>query len=246
MFILVSTPHSIFAAHGHKLLIISPIIEGLCGGWATLQAATSAYVSDCTSDGSRASIFSRFTGVFYFGFAIGPTIGAALIRHPFIPIFSPAVGVHNGAPTVTSVFYVAALASFINLMLALFLFPESLGKKKAQVVTSSSLAATPPVEEEPLNAVQQVLSALRVFLPKVVTSPNGTKHKDWSMMLLAIVLFGHLLSLVGVVPQYEPLITSHAFRLGCIPTQIPLRRAYLWLGRRTGQSLFHDHGTGIR
>ena len=168
--------------------------------------------------------------------------GISLLGKPL----SPAVGVHNGAPTVTSVFYVAALASFINLMLALFLFPESLGKKKAQVVTSSSLAATPPVEEEPLNAVQQVLSALRVFLPKVVTSPNGTKHKDWSMMLLAIVLFGHLLSLVGVVPRYESLITSHAFRLGCISTQIPLRRAYLWLGRRTGQPLFHDHGTGIR
>lgn len=133
VFILVSTPHSIFAAHGHKFLIVSPIMEGLLGGWGTLQAATSAYISDCTSDGSRAHIFSRFTGVFYLGFAVGPAIGAFLIRHPFIPIFSPAIGVHNGAPTVTSVFYVAATASFINLLLALFLFPESLEAKAVSV-----------------------------------------------------------------------------------------------------------------
>ena len=100
MFILVSTPHSIFAAHGHKLLVISPIIEGLFGGWATLQATTSAYVSDCTSDGSRAAIFSRFTGVFYFGFALGPTIGAFLIRSPLFPWLlppSPAEGALDSA-----------------------------------------------------------------------------------------------------------------------------------------------------
>ncbi|TDL25823.1 hypothetical protein BD410DRAFT_837280 [Rickenella mellea] len=43
-FILVSTPGSVFASHGHKLLIVAPMIEGLLGGWSTLQGATSAYV----------------------------------------------------------------------------------------------------------------------------------------------------------------------------------------------------------
>ncbi|OSC98523.1 MFS general substrate transporter [Trametes coccinea BRFM310] len=203
VFILVSTPHSIFAAHGHKLLVVSPVIEGLLGGWATLQAATSAYVSDCTSDGSRAHIFSRFTGVFYFGFAVGPTIGAYLIRHPFIPIFSPAIGVHNGAPTVTSVFYVAATASFINLLLALFLFPESLEKKRAKA-TSSILQPALPASVQPnqrgvlasvRTALLGFLTPLALFLPKTVVAPNGQSRMDWSMTLLAIVLFGHLLSL---------------------------------------------------
>lgn len=198
MFILVSTPHSIFAAHGHKLLIVSPIIEGLFGGWATLQAATSAYISDCTSDGSRASIFSRFTGVFYFGFALGPTLGAFLIRHPFLPIVSPAVGIHNGAPTVTSVFYVASLGSFINLLLTLFLFPESLAKKKAKEAASPSLVAQPLLEAPP-SAVERLISPYRLFMPKVVTTPNGAKHKDWSMTLLVAVFFGHLLSLVRIM-----------------------------------------------
>ncbi|EEB93435.1 hypothetical protein MPER_07903, partial [Moniliophthora perniciosa FA553] len=70
-FILVSTPGLPFSAHGHKLLIVAPFIEGVLGGWSTLQSACSSYVSDCTSAGSRANIFSRFMGVFYLGFSIG-------------------------------------------------------------------------------------------------------------------------------------------------------------------------------
>ena len=205
----MSTPHSIFAAHGHKLLIVSPIIEGLCGGWATLQAATSAYISDCTSDGSRSHIFSRFTGVFYLGFAIGPTIGAFLIRHPFIPVFSPAIGVHNGAPTVTSVFYVAATSSFVNLLLVLFLFPESLAKKKSKLAAANATNDSVARPADPLAAdvpnssfVTRFLSPFAVFLPKTIDGPNGNKYKDWNMTFLAIVLFGHLLSLVGAALRY--------------------------------------------
>jgi hypothetical protein len=69
-FILASTPSSPLSSHGHKLLIIAPVIEGLLGGWSTLQSATSAYISDCTSSGSRASMFSRFTGVSFLGFGV--------------------------------------------------------------------------------------------------------------------------------------------------------------------------------
>ncbi|RDX44016.1 hypothetical protein OH76DRAFT_1541666 [Lentinus brumalis] len=217
VFILVSTPHSVFAAHGHKLLIISPIIEGLCGGWATLQAATSAYISDCTSDGSRAHIFSRFTGMFFLGFAVGPTIGAFLIKHPFIPIFSPAIGVHNGAPTVTSVFYVGASASFINLMLAIFLFPESVHKKRAKMAAAQPLGpaiSSPAAEAESVQQgiVSRFISPLALFLPKSVHGPNGSKHTDWSMTLLAMVLFGYLLS-TGIF-QIKYLYAEHVYGWG--------------------------------
>jgi MFS family permease len=69
-FILASTPSSPLSSHGHKLLLIAPVIEGLLGGWSTLASATSAYISDCTSSGSRAAVFSRFTGVSYLGFGV--------------------------------------------------------------------------------------------------------------------------------------------------------------------------------
>jgi MFS family permease len=129
MFILVSTPSSPLSEHGHKLLLISPIIEGLLGGHSTLQSGTSAYLSDCTSSGSRAYIFSRFAGVFYLGFSIGPVIGGWLISHPVAWIGGSSI---PGRQSVTSVFWVAVAFSFINLVLITFVFPESLNKEKRE------------------------------------------------------------------------------------------------------------------
>ena len=46
---------------------------------STAQAAVSAYVSDCTSPGSRARVFSLLGGCLMGGFACGPLFGSALI-----------------------------------------------------------------------------------------------------------------------------------------------------------------------
>lgn len=155
VFILTSTPHLPFPLswfsytsklnHAHHLLLLAPLVEGLLGGWSTLQSATSAYISDCTSPGSRAQIFSRFTGVFYLGFSFGPAIAAWLIRHPdlFRLPGSPASTPGNHLvdmtgktaaqrQTVTAVFWIAVFCSFANFLLVLFLFPESLSKEKRQ------------------------------------------------------------------------------------------------------------------
>ncbi|KAI0782329.1 major facilitator superfamily domain-containing protein [Abortiporus biennis] len=219
-FILVSTPHSIFASHGHKLLIISPIIEGLLGGWSTLQAATSAYVSDCTSDGSRSKIFSRFTGVFFLGFSLGPTIGAYLIRHPFLQ-GNTGTSVHNGQPMVTSVFYIAALCSFVNMLFVLFVFPESIGKLKGKgkavdVERDESVAAN---EEDSLETdsaggsfLEKLLSPLELFKPRVVSRPEGGTRHDWSLTLVAIACFGYLLS-TGIF-QIKYLYAGHVYGWG--------------------------------
>ena len=129
MFILVSTPSSPFSKHGHKLLLVAPVIEGLLGGYSTLQSGTSAYLSDCTSSGSRAYIFSRFAGVVYLGFSIGPVIGGWLISHPISWIGGSSI---PGRQSVTSVFWVAVACSFINLLLITFVFPESLNKEKKE------------------------------------------------------------------------------------------------------------------
>ncbi len=207
----MSTPHSAFAAHGHKLLIVSPIIEGFLGGWSTLQGATSAYISDCTSDGSRAQIFSRFTGVFYLGFSLGPTIGAYIIRHPFVTFPSSsssgnAPDVHNGQPTVTSVFYIAVMCSFLNFLLVLFVFPESRNKKKAAqdqpaVVQRVALQAQDDGLTEQAQAMswfQRSTSSLSLFVPKKISKPEGGYYRDWSLTFLGIALFMFLLAAVSV------------------------------------------------
>ncbi|OCB90204.1 MFS general substrate transporter [Sanghuangporus baumii] len=215
VFILVSLPHSPLAVHGHKLLVIAPAIEGLLGGWSTLQGATSAYVSDCTSDGSRAHIFSRFMGVFYFGFAMGPMLGAWVITHPpsFLRVLLHLETASVGH-TVTPVFWLAVCFSFANFLQAVFVIPESLGKnKKGEVASDLSSALGDRSEEDQtsksasgsiLSFMKGIFAPLLVFAPKV--RPNG---RDWNMTLLALALFGYLLS--SGIFQLKYLYAEHVF-----------------------------------
>ncbi|KAF9003998.1 hypothetical protein BDQ17DRAFT_1424961 [Cyathus striatus] len=189
-FILVSTPSSPLSRHGHILLLISPIIEGLLGGWSTLYSAVSAYVSDCTSSGSRAHIFSRFAGLIYLGASLGPAVSGYLIQHP---IAFPGVdeALRNGHRSVTSVFWIAIGVSFVNFFLVLFVFPESLNKERRAVAmtehTRSKAPPTPGEVRERKGIVQAFLSPLAVFLPVKVLDPiAGRKKRDWSLTFLRV------------------------------------------------------------
>ena len=171
-----------------------------------MQGATSAYISDCTSDGSRAHVFSRFTGVFYLGFSLGPAIGAYLIRHPLFT-FPSSSGGHNsivpiGQPTVTSVFYVAAFCSFINLLLVLFVFPESLNQKAKPAKPTQTLVATSengdasggPAKE---TWSQRFLSPIALLMPRKIPRPEGGYRSDYSVTILGITLFFYMLAMVS-------------------------------------------------
>lgn len=173
-----------------------------------------AYISDCTSDGSRSQIFSRFSGVFYLGFSIGPMLGAYLIRHPIVASPSPAGRpvLHNGAPTVTSVFYVAAICSFVNLLLVLFVFPESLTKKNAKAAGKSVdrivVVPVPVAQGQGDGAADPAvvggsrrflgpLGPLALLAPKKLPRPEGGYRRDWSLTMLGFGLFMFLLATVS-------------------------------------------------
>ncbi|KAF7973489.1 hypothetical protein HWV62_14982 [Athelia sp. TMB] len=202
-FILVSTPRSIFAWHGHKLLIIAPFLEGILGGWSTLQSATLAYVSDCTSDGSRAQIFSRFTGVFYIGLSLGPILGAQLIQHPFYlfrGITTGPDGIAHPVQSVTCVFWVAIFCSLANFLLVVFLFPESLSKEKRAASASAAHEAEIPEDEEKtgffgFGFLRAFLSPLALFMPYASGGAASQEKKDWSLTYLGLALFGYMLSI---------------------------------------------------
>jgi MFS family permease len=199
--------------------LLAPVIEGALGGWSTLQSATSAYLSDCTSSGSRAAIFSRFSGVFYVGLSVGPSLGGYLIKHPLWTRTEA-----NGVLTVTSVFWVAIVSSFINFILVLFIFPESLDKVKRiraaeqQRVESNAKGKGQPgdLEEEagessgqgvdiPIKKrrglLRKFFRPLGVFRPALVSDGEGRKRKDWSLTMLGMVTFGYMLAQVGSTIQ---------------------------------------------
>lgn len=202
MFILLSTPHTIFAKHGHALLIVAPFIEGLLGGWTTLHSATISYISDCTSDGSRAQIFSRFSGVTFLGLAAGPLLGAFLIQHP-LKFFQDPRDPHP-IQNVTSVFWVSIALSFLNLLFVAFVFPESLSKAE-QAANRAPLdvnvedvdAETPQNKAAGGGIISSLLRPFAVFMPRTVTVAGRNSKKDWNLTFLALSIFGSMLGSVS-------------------------------------------------
>ena len=206
-FILVSTPHTIFATHGHKFLIVAPLIEGLLGGWTTLFSATNSYLSDCTSDGSRAQIFSRFAGVTFLGLAAGPLLGAFLIQHPLK--FLQNRGDIHPIQNVTSVFWVSIALSFLNLLFATFVAPESLSKAQqaanrvsVDIEVEDTDAGTTQNKTAGVGFVSTLLRPFVVFMPRTVIVPGANSKKDWNLTFLALSIFASMLGSVSAWPCY--------------------------------------------
>ncbi|KAJ7265947.1 major facilitator superfamily domain-containing protein, partial [Mycena haematopus] len=192
-FILASAPSSPFAAHRITMVLLAPVFEGLLGGWSTIQSGCSAYISDCTPSGSRASIFSLFTGFQFLGFSLGPLLAGWIIRHPFALFSGP-----GGLGKVTSVFWVAAISSFINLCMILFVVPESVTKEQRDrasgrmVVAAGEAALRDPRKP---GIIKEFFSPLAVFLPvSVHVAGSARPKKDWSLTLVTFTLFSYMLS----------------------------------------------------
>jgi hypothetical protein len=191
-FAFASSTSSHLSRHGYKLLLFASIVEGILGGPVTLQAAMSAYLSDCTSDGSRADIFSRFLGVSYVGFSLGPTLGAFFIRHP-LPQIQSFGSHHRKIHSVTAAFWAAILFNSIILILTLLVIPESLNKTRRQVAQKAGAPA--PAMENDASLKKRLFAPLAVFAPqrRIV---NGRMQEDWSMPWLATGIFLLLLASV--------------------------------------------------
>ncbi|KAH9930091.1 uncharacterized protein B0H18DRAFT_995187 [Fomitopsis serialis] len=188
-FILVSTPHSVFA---------------------TLMAAVNAYISDCTSDGSRAHIFSRFLGISFFGFASAS--GWRVLHSPPIRIGTlPSPSAHGTTQNVTTVFYVAALCSLVNLMLALFVFPEP--TKRAKVAPEAQPLpggeGLTPSSAGKQGHIAGFLGPFKLLAPRTVQNSNGTSRKDWRITLIALALLVYALS-TGIF-QVKYLYAVHVY-----------------------------------
>ncbi|KZS92595.1 hypothetical protein SISNIDRAFT_122114 [Sistotremastrum niveocremeum HHB9708] len=198
-FVTVSTHQEALGSYGHQLLILGPALEGLLGGWSTLQGATISYISDCTSDGSRANIFSRFHGVFYVGFALGPALGTLIMK-----LYDET----------SDIFYVSAVIGCVNLILCCFVFPESLDSEKSRQrrASSTSVSSTSASLYENsgwLGVPMKFISPLFVFAPR---TREHRKGKDWSLTLIALALFSYLLSL-GIF-QIRYLYATHTYSWG--------------------------------
>ena len=74
VYILVSTPTTVFGQHGEAFIILAPFVEGFLGAQSLFGGLTHAYAADCTSGGSRSQIFVMMQGMLYVGLSVGPWV----------------------------------------------------------------------------------------------------------------------------------------------------------------------------
>ncbi|PWN32552.1 MFS general substrate transporter [Meira miltonrushii] len=193
---------------GKNLLVIASLIEGLCGGIPTLSAAFMAYIADVTPSGTRATLFSFFTGLFFCGIAIGPALGGLVAKHT-----------HS---TVTT-FYIALAAHLICFICAAFLLPESNSPdrmRKAQdeydeyAISTAARRAQPRTDRTRIYAAYRRLRSnaltplkpLKLLLPHrrhdqvdideteamashISVSRSQKNSLDWNLTFVAIAYF---------------------------------------------------------
>ncbi|KAF5315849.1 hypothetical protein D9611_005020 [Ephemerocybe angulata] len=180
-------------------IMVGSVLEGLVGGFSTSVAAQHAYISETSTDASRARFLSLGLGLMFSGVAIGPTVGSVLIRatEQLISVFYLTLAVH--------LFY--AVLIFIGL-------PEPLSEsrmKQSQRKYAEELRVD--AEEQATNGAPgwrvrarrlfRFLSPLSIFMPDFVVegeaNPLKKKEKDWSLALLAVA-YGCTISLIASAP----------------------------------------------
>ncbi|ORY72580.1 major facilitator superfamily domain-containing protein [Leucosporidium creatinivorum] len=220
MILLVTYPEYL----GMSFSYVGTALSGLLGGQMASIIVSSAYLSDCTSGGSRAQIFSLFEAVQYIGVAIGPILGSVAFRYTGL---------------VLGPYYAIAVCRIFYLLLLLFVVPESLSlsqrydeRRRAKEAAVEGERARLIDEERWRKAGQSVawqktlrvlkkpleaLAPLAVVLPRKADSkreeedrpllaPRRTNSgREWNLTLVAIAF-----ALYMIVPGITPVKIVYA------------------------------------
>jgi hypothetical protein len=129
----------------------------------------------------RSRLYSLFMGLLMAGIAIGPSIGALLIR---------------ASNQVLSVFYGAFAWHILYTLFLWFLVPESLSK--VQMADSMSRHRTGEGRRVGWRKTVVFLAPLSVFTPgKLQKSHAGKLGRDWNMMLFGVGYASMISIMVG-------------------------------------------------
>lgn len=218
---------------GYWLLLIGPVVEGCLGGLAGVIAVLHAYIADTSLPSVRSRMFSLSTGLLFVGMALGPTVGALLIRVT-----------HN----TLSVFYLAICTHTLYALIVWFILPESRSTRLQQGSRKAREDETRRAREGTNPAVKRLLwhgglftflSPLSVLAPAQVedsaSNPLKKRRRDWSLAF-AVVAYGCTISLIVsklLFPLAELLLRA---RVGWSDLQISVRLVRIWLDITRGSS----------
>ena len=105
-----------------SLIVLGRILDGFAGG---NYSAALAALSDLNQKKTQAKNFSRIAIAFGAGIVVGPIIGSTLADPQLFPVFNDATP-----------FFFAAFLLFVNLLLVLFFFKETVRKRAKTPLTA--------------------------------------------------------------------------------------------------------------
>ncbi|NTV98259.1 MAG: MFS transporter [Chlorobiaceae bacterium] len=155
--------------------------RGLSGIGSANIAAAQAYITDVTDRQNRSSAMGMMGAAFGIGFIIGPVIGG-ILKH------------YYGIPTVG---YVSSALISIDLVLALFLLPES--NKNARKVSFGFMKKSSSGNE---NAEP----AIKVFREKITEYTDGLKSVFHSRPLSLLMLANYMYTFAIVNMQVASIL----------------------------------------
>ncbi|KZV76316.1 MFS general substrate transporter [Peniophora sp. CONT] len=210
VYILVSTPNTVFGRHGEAFIILAPLVEGFLGAQSLFGGITHAYAADCTSGGSRSQIFVMMQGMLYVGLSIGPWIDGAILNF-------------NHRSTNETLFAASIAVALTNLILIIFILPESLlperrlgsnfsfTRHRESSVSSEDVARDKSSWHVMVYRLKKfirnlLIRPISIFFPKKL---EGRKGYDWNLTLVGVVQFIYILSIQVYNLKY--LYTKHVY-----------------------------------
>ncbi|KAJ7170735.1 major facilitator superfamily domain-containing protein [Mycena crocata] len=215
IFILVSGSISAITSRAEAVILVGPILEGLCGGLSVFNGVVHAYISDCTPNGSRSKIFSAVQGMVFVGLAIGPWIGGILLSFTDLGPYS--------------LFYISVAIQLVLLIYIIFLFPESLQNKLQlrQVITPvPGSIPRKSLKDLAKQFFAALISPIAIFRPRTVHHGTAAR-KDYNLTLLGLALFLYIVS--TAVYQLKYLYGEHTYLW--TPAELGYYMSLLWFSR---------------
>jgi hypothetical protein len=144
---------------------------------------SSLYESQPFLTPSRARMFSRFMGILYIGFAVGPMIASFVLRQSVTKVLTP-------------LFFLSAGSYTISLLFILLVVPESLHSSDKPHLPSSSDNTENAHPENGSNLamlgpLRRLVAPLAAFRPRRA----GAMRKDYTLTIIAVSYFIYLMSL---------------------------------------------------
>ncbi|KZF22941.1 MFS general substrate transporter [Xylona heveae TC161] len=187
-----------------NLLLVSYLIDGICGSFIAAMAMSLSYLSDCTPPAKRAVAFSVFHGCFFGGIAVGPVAAGYIIK---------ATG------QLVSIFYIGATCTFTVVIFFVFFLPESVSKQRQAAARDKHRLEkhlTPTQSWLDTLKSANILAPLAILLP---TGPGSGRPLRINLLLLAAIdtiIFGVAMGSITVIILYS----TYQFGWGSLETGV--------------------------